>query len=203
MLGVALLLVFLTLAETDANPDDASSVVAAALIDNRDAARLGAYLGIVAAFLLIVFVARLHGALRNVANPGSWFPGLALVGGAVLVGVILVEVGFTFAATELQSLGEDAPAAKLFVLWSWNSANLAAPGFAALLAGSTLVSFTANAFPPWFRWAGAGLLLLTVIVWAAGTPGLALAPGIVWVGLASVLLTVSAATVPQPRQPDG
>lgn len=189
--GAALVVFFVTLAESEADAVDSSAVAAAALVDNRDSARLGAYVGVLAAFLLIVFVARLHGALRNLAGPGSWFPGVALVGGAVLIGVLLIEVGFAFAASELRSYGQDAPVARLFILWSWNSANLFVPGLAALLVGSTLVGFSAKAFPPWFRWLGVALLLVMLLTAASGAPGLAVAPGLLWVGLASILLALT------------
>jgi hypothetical protein len=191
IVGVALALVFLALVDSGADAVDSSPVAAAALVDNRDSARLGAYLGLLASFLLIIFVSRLYGALRDVAGSRSWFPGVALVGGAVLVGVLLIEVGFTFAASELRSYGQDAPVARLFILWSWNSANLFVPGFAALVTGSTLVGFSAKAFPPWFRWLSAALLLLMLLMAAAGVPGLATAPGLLWVGLASILLTLT------------
>ena len=54
-----------------------------------------------------------------------------LVGGILLIGWLLVEAGFTFAPTEPETYGSDTQVAKLFTLWSWNSANLLAPSFAA------------------------------------------------------------------------
>jgi hypothetical protein len=79
--------------------------------------------------------------------------------------------------------------AKLFIIWPWNSANLLAPPFAALLAGSTLVAFSADAFPTWFRWAGTVLLaLMLLIAGVLRAPGLATAPGTLWIILASGML---------------
>lgn len=108
LVGVVLLENFVSLVDPGTNPDDPSAVIAEALVDNRSDIRLGAYVGVLAAFLLIVFVARLHGALRHAAGPDSWFPTLALVGGILLVAILLVEAGFTYAASELRSFGGHA-----------------------------------------------------------------------------------------------
>ena len=162
--GMALVFVFVAMSEPLADPEDPSSVIAQALVDNKDSARLGAYVALIAAFLLIVFVSRLHGALRDLAGSSSWHPTVALVSGITLVGVVLIESGFTFAASELESYGQDPQVAKLFLLWSWNSASLYAPAFAGLLGGCTLVAFSANAFPTWFRWTSAALLVLLVLL---------------------------------------
>jgi hypothetical protein len=164
-------------------------VVAKALVENRDSARVGAYVALLAAFLFVLFVSRLHSDLRTASAPGSWLPTASLLGGFLLIGWLLVEAGFTFAASEPESYGEDTQVAKLFTLWSWNSANLLAPSFAALLGGSTFVGFSARIFPPWFRWSGVVFLaLMLVIVAGLRAPGLAAAPGTLWIILASVVL---------------
>ena len=194
-LGTALVLAYVGLAESGAEPEDSSSVIAAALVENQDSARLAAQLGLLAALLLTVFTSRLHGTLRSAAGPDSWFPTLALVGGVLIVGVLLVEAGLTYAASELESYGSDSQFTRLFIVWSWNSANLYAPGFIALLGGSTLVAFTAKAFPTWLRWTGAVLLTLSVFLVAVlRVPGLATAPGSLWVMLASVTLSILPST---------
>ena len=192
LVGSALVLVFVSLSEPMADPDDPSSVVAEALVDNRDSARAGAYVALLAAFFLLMFVSRLYAVLRDASGPNSWLPTATLVGGIVLIGMVLIEAGFTFAASELQSYGQDTQVAKVFILWSWNSANLLAPSFCALLAGSTLVAFSANTFPTWFRWTGVALLALMLLMVALlRAPGLATAPGILWIVLASVVLATS------------
>jgi hypothetical protein len=144
-------------------------------------------------------MSRLHGALREASSPNSWFPTMALVGGVLLSGVLLTEVGFSFASSELATYGEDMQVTKLFILWPWNSANLLAPPFVALLASSTLVTFATNAFPMWFRWGGA--VLLTVMLLIGGVmraPGLATAPGMLWIVLASVVLASATDRKGQP-----
>lgn len=192
--GSVLVFVFVTLAEPAGDPDDPSAVIANAAVDNRDSARVGAYVALLAAFSFVVFVSRLHSALRRATGPESWLPTAALVGGILLIVWLLVEAGFTFAASEPESYGGDTQVAKLFTLWSWNSANLLAPAFSALVGASTFVGFTARTFPPWFRWTGAVLLaLILLIVTVLSAPGLATAPGTLWIFLASVVLATDRA----------
>lgn len=82
----------------------------------------------------------------------------------------------------------------MFGLWGWNSANLYAPGLVALLAGGTMVGFAPSAFPTWLRWTSAVLLALSVVIVAVmRAPGLATAPGMLWIVVASVILTVAPA----------
>lgn len=105
---------------------------------------------------------------------------------AALAGWLLVEVGFTFAATEPESYGEDR---------RWRSCSRSGHGIQAtcslrhhaLLGGSTFVGFSARIFPPWFRSTGVVFLaLMLVIVAVLRAPGLAAAPGTLRITLASV-----------------
>ena len=191
IVGVPLVVAFVSLSTPIANPDDPSSAIAEALVENRDDARLGAYIGFLGAFLLIVFVARLHGALRNATGPGAWAPTVALIGGILLVVTLVVDAGFSYAASELQSYGQETQVATFFVLWSWNSANLYAPGLAALLTGTSLVVLRTNTFPGWYRWISVALLfIMALIVTVLRAPGLATAPGMLWILITSILLAV-------------
>lgn len=200
IVAVPPILAFVSLSEPMAVPDDPSAAIAQALVDNRDSARLGAYLGLLGAFVLIVFVSRLHGALRKAAGPDAWAPTVALIGGTLIVATLVVDAGFSFVASDLESYGQDTQVAKLFILWSWNSATFYAPGFAALLTGASLVAFHTNAFPGWFRWMSAALLsVMVLIATVLRFPGLAIAPGCLWVVITSVLLAV----VPVERREQG
>ena len=79
--GVALTFGFVALGSHGASPDDPPAEIAAALIDNSDRAEIGALLGLGAALLLMIFVARLHATLKR-ASDSSHFATLALIGGA-------------------------------------------------------------------------------------------------------------------------
>ncbi len=177
--------------EPNSGPEDPSSQLARALAANRESARLGSYLGLIGVFLLVVFAARLYGALREASVPGSWVPVMSVIGGVLLAGTLLVDIGFAYAASELSSYGEDTQVAKLFILWGWNSANLYAPSFVIIIGSSTAVAFSARAFPYWFRWASVLLLvLMLLIVGVMRAPGLATAPGMLWMILASLVLAI-------------
>ncbi len=178
-------------AEVDVGPEDSSALVAKTFGDNQESVRVGAYLGLIAVFLLIMFFSRLYGALRDASGPSSWLPIMALAGGILMAGVLLVEIGLGFASSELSSYGEETQVVRFFVLWGWNSANLFAPPFAIALVSTTLVALSAKAFPQWYRWASAALLVLLLLSSAVlRAPGLALAPGMLWMFLTSFVLAL-------------
>jgi hypothetical protein len=175
----------------EVGPEDSSALVAKAFAANGESVRVGAYLGLIAVFLLVMFFARLYGALRDASGPSSWLPNMALAGGILMAGVLLIEIGLGFASSELSSYGEETQVVRFFILWSWNSANLFAPPFAIALVSTTLVVLSALAFPQWYRWASVALLVLLLV--ASGVlraPGLALVPGMLWLFLTSFVLTL-------------
>ena len=175
--------------EVEVGLGEPSAQVAEALAANAESERLGSYLGLIAVFLLVMFFARWYGALRDAA-PRSWLPVMTLAGGVLLAGVLLVEIGMTFAGAEIGRLGEETEVVNFFALWGYQSANLFAPPFAIALASSTMAVFSAAGSPTWYRWASAGLLvLLLLIVGVLRAPGLAIAPGTLWMFLTSIVLT--------------
>jgi hypothetical protein len=176
-------------AAPDAEPSDPDALVIATVADNRDAARLAAVLGLLGAFLFAVFIARLHGVLRSQSTRHSWISAMSLIGGTVLIGAAVVDVGLAYAASEFRAGGADL--ARFFVLWSWTSANVYAPGFAALIAGGTGSRAPGGVFPRWFPAFSWVLLAITgFMLLVAQAPGLGAGPGVLWIGAASVILTL-------------
>jgi hypothetical protein len=171
---------------TDPDPTDPSPLLARALIDNRDEARLGAYLGLAGVFLLFWFLGRLYRQLREAESAESWLALVAFGGGLAAGGVVLVGMGFLFAASELSSFGDDTSVAKVIVLWGWNSASLLAPPLAALVVASTVSAFRFGALARWVAWFGAVMVLALVATTVLGTPGLGAAIGLLWMVVASV-----------------
>lgn len=138
----------------DVSPGDPTSkLMEAFTADGGASARVGAYFGLLAIFLLVVFFARLYGALRDASPATSWFPMLAMSGGVLLAGFLLIENGLKLATSELGALpfthshAGETEVARFFVLWGWNSAGLAAPPFAMALTGTTAVAFSSGVFP--------------------------------------------------------
>lgn len=186
--GVALTFGFVALGSHGASPDDPPAEIAAALIDNSDRAEIGALLGLGAALLLMIFVARLHATLKR-ASDSSHFATLALIGGAAIVAALLINIVVELAQA---STTRNAPeTAQMLVQVSWNIAAIYAPGFAALMLGTTASCFKASPFPPLIKWLSVALLvLLALIVLVLRAPGLGTAPGSLWVIAISLTLAL-------------
>lgn len=190
--GVALLVAYVTLvdptSELNPNPEASSKLVARALAENADSARAGVWCGLAAGFFLIVFFARLHGALRSAVGPDSWLPSVVLIGAAGFVATLLVDAGFSLAASEPSGYDKDTQVAMMILLFGWNSASLFAPCLTAVMAAGTAIAYLSHAFPTWLAWAGVALLLCVLALSASGAAGLATGPGLLWLLLMSVVL---------------
>ena len=172
-------------------PETPTADIARAFAANAEATRTSAYIGLIAMFLLLVFFSRLHAALRDAAGPRAWVPTTSLLGGVLLAGVMTFNIGLDFAASELADYGDETQALRFFPLWGWNAAALMSPLFALALFGTTSVAWSTQAFPQWYRWVSTVLLvLLLLIAGIARLPGLAIAPGMLWMFTTAVLLTV-------------
>ena len=174
-----------------ADPALPSSEVADTLVAGSadGGARFAAQLGLIGVVLLVIFAARLHGALSDAAPRAAWLPITVVAGAILLGGVVLIEIGFTYAATELADYGDDTAAARVFALWGWNIAGIFAPGLGALVAGTTAVVLTTKPFPEWYRWVCVLLLLGMTVIWGLGAPGFATVFGFLWMVLTSLMLT--------------
>lgn len=179
-----------TSAAYDVTPETPSAEIARAFAANTESARTHAYIGLIAVFLLLVFFSRLHGALRDAAGPSSWLPTAALAGGVLLAGVITFHVGLDFAGSELTDYGNETEVLRFFPLWGWYSATLWSPPFALALFGTTFVAWSTEAFPQWYRWMSTVLFILLLLIAGVGLPGLAIAPGMLWMFATALLLTV-------------
>ena len=162
---------------------------------NRDRARLAALLGVVGAVLFAVFIARLYDVLRTQSAFHPWLAGSSLVGGILVSGVALIEDGLAYSASEVTPA--TGSATRLFILWSWSSASIYAPGFAVLIVGGTAAQRAGSVFPKWFRplsWTLPGVTALLVLVMRA--PGLGAAPGVLWVCVSAILIIFRPTTGP-------
>ena len=174
----------------DIAPETPSAEIARAFVANTESARIHAYIGLIAVFLLLVFFSRLHGALRDAAGPSSWLPTAALAGGVLLAGVVTFDVGLSFAASELTDYGNETEVLRFFPLWGWSSATLWSPPFALALLGTTLVAWSTDVFPQWYRRMSTVLFVLLLLIAGVGLAGLAIAPGMLWMLATALLLTV-------------
>lgn len=175
---------------TDPNPTQPADALAAALVRNRDQARLGAYLVLIGVFFLFWFIAYLHGRLREAEGEHGWFASVALGGGLVAAAVFLLGASMGFASSELPSYGADTQVAKTFFVWGWNLANIAAPPMIALVAATTVLALRLGLFPRWFRGFGVVWTVLLAVALLANMAGLGTMLSLVWVLAASLVLLI-------------
>ena len=186
---VAVLLIDPYDAATDPNPTQPSAVLAQASLANRDEARPGSYLGLAGAFLLLWFLGYLHRHLRRAEGPDGWLASVAYAGGLVTVGMLLLQVSFSLAESELTNYGEDTQVAKTFFVYGWNFAAVLAPPLGALAAATTVLGFRFAALPRWFCWVSL-LFVAGMLGMAPVGPGLAAIVGLAWVALVSLALFI-------------
>lgn len=171
--------------------DTSGAQIAAALVDRHDAFVFAGWAGLAALTLLAVFTARLAGVLSEGTSPPSWLGSLALLGGGLVMMVLVVDTGMVLAAQEAAEFRADPEAIKAIYAWSWNSANLYAPGFGVMVLATTLVGRVDPRFPRWFVWYGtASMVAILGIALVAGAPGLAIVPALLWVIVCGVLLAL-------------
>ena len=191
LLGFAVILVDTADQASDPNPTKTAELLAEALVLNREEGRIGAYLLLPAALLSLLFVGRLTGYLLHRDRDSEWMPLTVLAGGTVFAGVVLVDAGFALAASELDTYGSDPAVAKTLFLWGWNSAFLYAAPLTAMAVGTTLTAFAHTLFPAWTRWVSFALVVLMLLGFLVGMPGMATGVGLLWLSLTSIILTLT------------
>jgi hypothetical protein len=175
--------------------DHAPSEIANWYKDNKDAAEIGSFIGVVAGALLICFGAY----LRKILEPGaglmlSILPliGLAIVaiGGAIdgMMVFVAAEAVDDIPATSVQTIqaiydNDFLPFILGVLLFNWSI------GFAVLRSG---------VLPKWLGWWGIvfGVLSLAGPIGFIGAPGAAL-----WIIIASIMLSMRARSSAAPAQP--
>lgn len=175
------------------DPADPSSLIAGALLEIREDARLGALLGLLGSFFLIWFVAYLRRHLRRYEGADEWMASTAYGGGLVLVALLLVSASLTFGATEITNYGDDTVIARAFLAHGWNYFYVVSPAVMALVAASSLVGLRFRALPRWLS--VLGLVMLVGPLFAGA--GLGAMLGLGWMLVASVMLAAG-----DPRQLD-
>ena len=170
----------------DPDPTDASPLIARALAEIRDEARIGLLLSSIGAFLLIWFVAYLRGHLQGHEGEGGWLSGAAFGGGLVAIALLLVANSMTLAATEITDYSGETVIARVFLTHGWNYFYVVSPPLMALVAASSIVALRFRALPRWLGILGLVMLVLPFVVGA----GLGAMLGLLWILLASIVLAV-------------
>jgi hypothetical protein len=97
----------------DPNPTAPSSLIAEALVDSREKARMGAQLLMLGSFLVLWFVTYLYSCLSKVGGSTRWDSAIVFGGGVVVVTLMLIESGFYLAASEIKDYAGDTQVAKM------------------------------------------------------------------------------------------
>ena len=103
----------------------------------------------------------------------------------VAVALLLVAHSITLAATEITEYGGDTVVAKVFLTHGWNYFYVVSPPIMALVAAASIVALRFGGLPRWLAILG---LIILVLPFVAGA-GLGAMLGLVWMLLASVVLT--------------
>jgi hypothetical protein len=154
--GLVFVVLFLGNLFTPSTPDgdDATSTFASTIADDRTGHILSIYLEGLGMVFFLAFLASLYGLLRR-AEPEGGPSLLALLGGLVLSGIVLVSSGVYYALVEASDEGRE-PAA-LRALFELDNFIFLPAGFAfvALYAGIGLSSLSTRSLPAWLGWSAA------------------------------------------------
>jgi hypothetical protein len=192
---VVLLIVSFIIQGSPKGADKPAGEVAKWYLDNKDSAELSAFLGVVAATLLIFFGAY----LRKVFEPGAG----SMLSILPLIGVAVVAVGgaidglLLFAAAEA---ADDISAPQIQTIQAiWDN------DFLPLLLGVLVFNWSvglavlkSGALPKWLGWWG----IVFGVVGLAGPIGFFAAPGAaLWIIISSIMLAMRARSASAPAQP--
>ena len=190
--------------DRDADPGQSGAVIAQLYSERRDDARLGATIEVVSIFCFIAFIAYLYPKLRMRGD--DWTATIALGGGLVAAGYLLLMVNLGLATSEIDDYGQDVAVARTLAAMTWDSILVLGAPLAALVAGVSVSALRHAVLPRWLGWSGlpVAVLLLTLPVSFLGfmlfVPWTALVSLVLlWqIWSARAVTTTTAEPVPQP-----
>lgn len=176
----------------DVEPADPAADIAARFVDQRGSVSLGIFLTLVSLFFLLVFVAYLHRWLRMVEGEDGWYATLALAGGVLLVGALLLGVLVAVSTTVLEDYGADPVIARTLLVLGWQGVALAFVPASAFVGSVSLVGVRSGALPRWLCTSGLVLACGLLVIPVAFIPFLF---STLWTGLVAVTLLTRAGPV--------
>ena len=197
---IVLLAVSLIVQGSPKGADDGPAAVAKWYLDNKDAAEISAFIGVVGAALLIFFGAYLRKVLEDAEGPGSMLPILALIGATIVAIGGAIDGLLLFAAAEA---ADDIPAPEIQTIQAiWDNDFL--PFFLGVLVFLWSVGLSvlrSGVLPKWLGW----FAIVFGVISLAGPIGFIGALGAaVWIIIASIMLSMRArgpASAQPPQQP--
>ena len=197
---IVLLVVSLIVQGSPKGADDGPAAVAKWYLDNKDAAEISSFIGVVGAALLIFFGAYLRKVLEAAEGPGSMLPILALIGVTIVAIGGAIDGMLLFAAAEA---ADDIPAPEIQTIQAiWDNDFL--PFFLGVLVFLWSVGLSvlrSGVLPKWLGW----FAIVFGVISLAGPIGFIGALGAaVWIIIVSVMLSMRArgsASAQPPQQP--
>lgn len=166
-------------------PDDPAAEIARELVDQRGRISAGILLTLFSLFFLLVFVSWLWRWLRDAEGEGGWVANVALVGGILLVGMLLIITLLSIAATVLEDFGPDPVIARTLLVLQWQAVAVAFVPSAAFVGGTAFVGHTAGVLPRWLNYSGFAIALGLLIPPVAFFPYLLSS---LWTGMLAIML---------------
>jgi hypothetical protein len=189
--GIAFIVLLVVSFLVAGEPKDAThppDEVAQWYIDNKDSAEIGAFIGTVAAALVIFFGAYLRKVLAAAEGEPSMLPILVVIGLSIVAVGGAIDNMLLFATAER---ADDIPATSVLTIQAiWDNDFL--PLFLGVLVFNWAVGISvlrSGALPKWMGWAAIvfGVISLAGPLGFAGTIGAAL-----WILVASIMLSLRA-----------
>lgn len=184
---VVLLAITLILAGEGADPKDGAEEVLSYYSDNEDQVLISGFLGGLAAVFFLFFAGWLRKVLREAEGPGGVLSAVSFAGGIAFA--IGGAVGSTLNIGLAESFDDvDPTALEAMNAIAYNYFIPFAVGFATFLLATGISAIRHGALPGWLGWSAIVLGVATY------TPAgfFAFLLGVVWVLVASVLLTMRA-----------
>jgi hypothetical protein len=143
--------------------NDSAAKIGKYFQDNDDAIKCAAFISGLAAIAFLVFLAGLYGKLRTAERDGARLSLVALAGGVVSIGLVLVAFSIMGTVAILVDEG-GAEAAKFYYVLFNSLTGLAGLAFAALVGATALVAFRTRVVPTWLAWLSAA----SAVLWIPG-----------------------------------
>ena len=167
------------------DPTNSAESIAKALVDARTNLVTGNYILLLSAFLLIVFAGYLHhSALPEEGD--EWPMTVALGGGIVTAGVLVVIALIGISQGQLDDYGTDPSVARTLVTLGWNGMWMIAPGLTALVGATTLITFNYETLPRTIGFLGTIVSIVLLTPWW----GLGVIGGLLWITATSITFGV-------------
>jgi hypothetical protein len=162
---------------------------------------VGLYLQVIAMLLLVVFLDRLWGVLRQGEGESGWRSTVAFGGGLLYVAVQLAALPAAIAAFYRADEGFDPQLVAALIDMNNAAWVVGWPIWALVLAATAAVVLPTRVLPRWLGWAAAAIALLLLGAVVRADAGPAVIPWVLTLGWVVVTSTVLMVRAGQPRPP--